>query len=373
MTLPPVPVLWVSGAPGVGKSTAGWGLYRRMRSTGRPVAYVDVDQLGLFSLDPPDDPDRRRLQAANAIEVLTNFAGHGATHLIVSGVVDPQHGIDPYLRHAQHLDVTLVRLRADWTELRRRYLGRRAGIERLDELAALADTLDRTEAGVVVDVTRMTPEQVVDALVDMIGTSDGRTPAHPAPPKVSGASAGAKVPVLLITGPTAVGKSTIGWNVLTTLCGRGLTAAYIDVDQLGFISTGPSRQLKAENARSAWHGYHAVGARCLIVVARGAPGSYEHAFTGELVTSVHLDAAPADLAERIAQRGRGIGPRLAGDTLIGATPSAQSEIADRATTEARTFRQPATSGRTVIDTSGQDSATVTGQLLELLEPTLPVG
>ena len=85
----PVPVVWVSGAPGVGKSTAGWGLYQRLKALGESVAYLDVDQLGRFCPDPPDDPDRRRLQATNAIEMLTNFARHGTRRVIVSGVVDP--------------------------------------------------------------------------------------------------------------------------------------------------------------------------------------------------------------------------------------------------------------------------------------------
>jgi adenylylsulfate kinase-like enzyme len=369
----PVPVLWVSGAPGVGKSTAGWGLYSRLRALGQSVAYLDVDQVGLFCPDPPGDPDRRRLQAANAMEVLTNFTRHGATQLIVSGVVDPQLGIDSYVRHAENLSVTLVRLRADWGELRRRYLGRGFGVERLDELMVLAAALDRNDVGAPLDVSDLAPEEVIDALIDLIGGGGGRTAAdrEPAPVALTAADGG-KVPALLITGPTAVGKSTVGWDVFATLSARGVSAAYIDVDQLGFIApASASRQVKGENMGRLWRGYRATGAQCLIVAARDVPGFYEHYFEGELVTSVHLDAAPADLADRVARRAAGGGPRLAGDDLFGAPEALLTELTDRAATEAREFRQRAGPEHTVIDTSAEDRATVTGRLLAALEPTLP--
>lgn len=298
---PPVPVLWVSGAPDVGKSTAGWGLYQRMAADGHPVAFVDVDQLGLFGPEPPDDPDRHRLKAANAVETLTNFARHGAGQLIVTGVVDPRRGIDPWLRRAEDLEVTLVRLRADWDELRRRYVGRGFGVERLGELKTLADAADRYNAGTALDVTTMTPEEVTDAMYGVIGGV--RTSALPAaaPACAAPAATDQNAPVLLITGPTAVGKSTIGWNVLGAQWGRGLPSAYIDVDQLGSISMGDTRQLKAENTGSVWRGYRAAGARCLVVVARDAPGAFDHCFENQQVLSVQLNAAPGELADRVAR------------------------------------------------------------------------
>src|SRR4051812_34820609 len=372
MAMRPVPVLWVSGAPGVGKSTAGWGLYSRLRALGESVAYVDVDQVGLFCPDPPGDPDRRRLQAPSAMGVLTNSARRGATQLVVSGVVDPQLGIDSYVRHAENLSVTLVRLRADWGELRRRYLGRGFGVERLDELMVLAAALDRHDVGVRLDVSDLAPEQVIDALLDLTGRAGERMATDPQPAPVALTAAdGAKLPVLLITGPTAVGKSTVGWDVFATLCARGVSGAYIDVDQLGFMSPADaSRQLKGDNMGRLAHRYRATGAQCLIVVARDAPGFYDHYFEGELVTSVHLDAAPADLASRVARRAAGEGPRLAGDELFEVREALLTEITNRAATEAHEFREQAGPEHTVIDTSAEDRAAVTERLLAFLEPTL---
>jgi hypothetical protein len=121
------------------------------------------------------------LQAANAIEVLTNFARHGATQKIVSGAVGPQLSLDSYVRHAENLSVILLRLRADSGELRWRYMGRGFGVERLDELMVLAAALDRHDVGVPLDVSDLAPEQVIDALIDLIGARGRRTAADPEP------------------------------------------------------------------------------------------------------------------------------------------------------------------------------------------------
>ena len=365
-----VPVLWVSGAPGVGKSTAGWDLYGRLGSAGRSVAYVDVDQLGLFAPDPPHDPGRHRLQAANAVEVLVNFARHGAEQLIVSGVIDPQRGIDPYVRQASDLEVTLVRLRADRSELRRRYLDRGSGVEQLDELMVVADAYDQLNEGVTVDVTALTREQVLDALLEIHDGTAQSTSADGPIARIRPAALAEGGSVLVISGPTAVGKSTVGWNVFSALCERGLVSAYIDIEQLGFASSGPWWQLKGDNLLSVWSGYRAAGAQCLVVVARGASDVYDDWLHADSVTRVHLDAKPGQLAKRVAQRIRGGGPRLAGDSLVGQPRALQRGIASRAAEEAVELRRHVASGHTVIDTSDHDPETVTRTILGLLEPTL---
>ncbi|MFI6168463.1 hypothetical protein ACIBCN_16900 [Nocardia sp. NPDC051052] len=67
-------------------------------------------------------------------------------------------------------------------------------------------------------------------------------------------------PVLLLVGPTAVGKSTVGWEALQMLWGRGLTAAYIDADQLGFFTADSAPKIKADNLIQIWRGYRRAGA-----------------------------------------------------------------------------------------------------------------
>lgn len=121
---------------------------------------------------------------------------------------------------------------------------------------------------------------------------------------------------------------------------------------------------------SVWRGNRAACARFLVVVARDAGDAYDHCLDDQPVVRVQLNAAPDELAERVARRAAGERPRLAGDSLLAALPWVRREIADRAAAEARALRHQATSRHIVIDTGRHDIATVTGRLLGLLEPSL---
>jgi hypothetical protein len=92
-------------------------------------------------------------------------------------------------------------------------------------------------------------------------------------PTASGRAAGNQAhggdgQVLLVCGPPGVGKSTIGFQLyqLYQRCLRaGLTAGYIDLDQIGFLVPRPdddprNHGLKAVNLAGTWQTYHAAGA-----------------------------------------------------------------------------------------------------------------
>ncbi|RDI68508.1 AAA family ATPase [Nocardia pseudobrasiliensis] len=352
-------VLWLTGAPGVGKSTAGWGLFMWARAAGRAVAYVDIDQLGLLAPVPEGDVGYHRIKAGNLVEVVEVFRRHGVEQVIVSGVVDPVRGIAPYVGD---LDITLVRLRCTAGELRRRYLGRGSSGERVVQALEFSDLLDRNGIGVPLDITTLSPEAVVDALSERIGTAaQGNT----VPPTTETDGFTEPLPVLLLLGPTAVGKSAVGWEVLRTLWDRDLPAAFIDAEQLGFHPDGSGPNIKAQNLLRVWHGYRRAGARALIVVTRGQPEPFTRALCEEFVTTVRLDASPEELAKRIAQRAHGQGPGLAGDSLIGASAERQTRTGRRADAEARTLRRN-TDGIPVIETDGADIASIAAELADFM-------
>ena len=81
-----------------------------------------------------------------------------------------------------------------------------------------------------------------------------------------GPADGAGGRVLLLCGPAGVGKSTIGFQLYLQCLQAGLTAGYIDLDQIGFL-TPPAdgdpgnHRLKAANLAAIWRTYHAAGAR----------------------------------------------------------------------------------------------------------------
>jgi adenylylsulfate kinase-like enzyme len=361
-------VLWVSGAPGVGKSTAGWALYQRLVARGCRAAYVDIDQLGMVAPPPSSDPDCHRLKLRNVLEVLKNFRAHGAQQVIVSGVVDPARGVEQGFPASAGLALTLVRLSCTTDELTRRYLGRGYMPERLAALMDIAAALDRTQIGIPVDTTAMSPSEVVDALEALI--TPGVAGGQPSPPaSVTDPCSGPHPKTILLVGPTAVGKSTIGWHVFQASAQSGTTTAFIDIDQLGFVHPGPTAAVKVANLASISGGFHTIGTCRLITVARATghrAAGYRRALNDDAVTVVHLDAAPRDISQRIAHRANGEGPRLAGNSLIGASPARQQQLATRATEEAEHARQERPPRAITIDTTGRTASEVAADLLGLL-------
>ncbi|MFI6865908.1 AAA family ATPase [Nocardia sp. NPDC050406] len=346
----PISVLWLTGAPGVGKSTIGWALYQRARARHLPVAYVDIDQLGLLAPAPPGDPERHAVQANNLLEVADTFGRYGAEQVVVSGVVDPARGPDSALTGSPFVDLRLIRLHCARAELRRRYLGRGSTADRLDELMAVADAFDRGGLGTPVDTTTAS----VDAVVERVAAEYlCRQPRDNPRRRGHVVRAATRAPVLLLTGPTAVGKSTVGWEVVRALWSRDIPAAYIDVDQLGFAHPDIAPNIKADNLTRLRRAYQLAGAQAFVVVARETPHRYLRALSGDLVTTVRLEASPSELRTRIALRADGAGPRLAGDSLVGASLARQARTADRAAAEAEKYRRYREPAALVIDTDGK--------------------
>ncbi|HEX8007529.1 MAG TPA: hypothetical protein VF482_14010 [Trebonia sp.] len=60
-----VPVLWICGPAGVGKSTVSWRLYTELASSGVHVAFADSDQLCMCYPAPAGDPGRQHVKALN--------------------------------------------------------------------------------------------------------------------------------------------------------------------------------------------------------------------------------------------------------------------------------------------------------------------
>ncbi len=143
------PVLWLCGPPGVGKSTVAWKIFTDLLCSGINSGFVDVDQLGICYPEPPADPGRHRMQLENLAAVVDTYRSAGARCVIVSGVVDAEHGVD----HDQLRDITLTlcRLRSDRIELTRRLAVRGEVQYDLDAVWREAEALDR---GAVVETPK---------------------------------------------------------------------------------------------------------------------------------------------------------------------------------------------------------------------------
>ncbi|SDM54405.1 AAA family ATPase [Allokutzneria albata] len=341
--------LWVTGAPGTGKSTTGWGLYTRIAERGGSVVYVDVDQLGLVGPPPGGGDAGHAIKADNVVRLLDLMRRRGVQQVIISGVVDPNSP-------PCWTGLTLVCLGCDRDELRRRYLGRGSSPDTLDALFEVADVFDRFDD--VMDTTGQQPEDTVSELLQHCVVRPGEvqplTVPTPPPPRV-----------IVVSGATAVGKSTAAWGALQTHWQKGIPTAYVDMAQLGFVHPGPDSVLSAACLSALWQGYHQAGAEVLIVVTRDALPT--GIFPEDSVTRVLLDADAATLAERVKRRAAGEGALLAGDELRGASQAVQLDVTARAVAEAERLRH---TGQIVLDTTGHNADETTAALLGL---TLPQG
>jgi adenylylsulfate kinase-like enzyme len=362
------PVLWVSGAPGTGKSTTGWGLFTRIAERGGCVAYVDLDQLGLIGPPPGGGAASHRIKAHNLLRVIATLRRRGVQQVIVSGVVDPSRGIEPYLAgkaDMAHIDLTLVRLHCDRDELRRRFLGRGSSADLLEELFDLVNELDRSCIGTLLDTTGHHPDDTVNALMERCLVRPGPVRSLPAVP---GDDALLPAPVVVVTGATAVGKSTAAWSALRSLWQRGVSTAYVDLGQLGFVHPGPDPALEAANLAALWRGYLHAGAEALLVVTR-EPAVALRALPDDPVIVVRLDADAATLTDRVRCRAEGESALLAGDELRGAPLAVQRRVATRAVAEADRLRRSEMDG-IVLNTTAQDPSETSAALLDAMRPIL---
>jgi hypothetical protein len=344
-----LPVLWVWGPSGVGKTTVTWDLFVRLADEGVPAGYVDIDQLGMcygpptaqrWAPEPVDDPGRHLLKARTLDAVLANFWDAGAACVVVPGVTDPVRGVETDL--LPHAALTTCRLRAAPAELARRLATR--GNPFADPTAqelAQAEALDRAFATEpCVDTTGLTVGQVVDRVRACTGW-----PALMAPITAPGAALPVPDPtpgeILWLSGPAAIGKSAVGWQVYQQVRRSGVSAAFVDLDQIGFRRPVPAcdpgnHRLKAANLGAVWHAFRAAGAQCLIAVGPlGRPAdlpAYRAAVPAATITLCQLHASRQTVASRVQRRGQGLSPTwgLAGDELIGQPQARLQEIADHA-------------------------------------------
>jgi adenylylsulfate kinase-like enzyme len=363
-----MPVLWLCGPAGVGKSTVSWQLFTELAAAGVRTAFADTDQYCMCYPAPAGDPDRNYVKALNVGSVIPSFRMSGAQCLIANGVLDPAGLRTGLLPEA---DVTFCRLRASTDEVERRFAGKHDPDD-----DGLADMLRQTRdevrlmdqssfADAVVDTTGRPAAEVAAAVraacTDWPGFT-GDLPGDQIRPDVSSPDVGGQV--LLITGPTGIGKSTIGFPAYMSCLSAGLTAAYLDLDQLGLLRPGNtgdpgSHRLKARNLAATWRNYQAAGATHLVAVGPMTSEAdfriYAEAVAGASVTLARLQVKSDELRLRVASRGAGGSWPQPGDPLIGRPPEFLAAVADQAVRAAAALDR-AGLGDVVIDTTGRTAA-----------------
>lgn len=345
-----LPVLWLCGPPGVGKSTLGWELFAGLPGAG----YVDIDQLGMCYPAIPSDPERTVLEARILGRAVTNFRAAGATCLVVSGYIDSLRGI--HTEYLPHAALSVLRLRCDQAELRRRLTTRGRPGEQRDIALREAEVLD--SGGLpypYLDTTGLTPEEVVTIVRSRLPVYPA---LHPCPWPEPVTTPGE---IIWVCGATAVGKSTVGYEVAEASRRAGHITGFVDLQQIGFIHPmpGPDRdghRLRAANLAAVWEHFARYGARRLVVVGSvdhpGQVGQYTGALPRADMTLYRLHAGTDRLRERIRLRGLGGGPPIAGDVLRG-QPAAVLDRAYEAAVRQAEALELASVGDVRVDTDGR--------------------
>jgi chloramphenicol 3-O-phosphotransferase len=367
----------------VGKTAVGWEIISRLTQTGTASGYVDIDQLGICYPEPATDPGRHRMKARNLAAVVANFRESGARCVIVSGVVDPGHGVpaDQFPNTA----LTICRLRAGRAELTRRFTGRNGPPDLVDSdlVAAVlreADALDASDfADLSVDTSGLPVTEVARLVRERAGGWPTVTGSHgpygssgpygsagPNPASEAAEPGGRTVPgadgtVLWLCGTTGVGKSSVGFAVYQRILHAGHTAAYVDLDQLGFRAPAPpddpaGHHLKARNLAALWQTYRAADAEYLVVTGpvenEAAVKTYTDKLRAAALTLCRLHAGPEHLTDRILRRGQGGTWSQPGDPLKGQLPARLRQIATQAAAHAEALERTAL-GDLRIDTGSR--------------------
>lgn len=125
-----------------------------------------------------------------------------------------------------------------------------------------------------------------------------------------------RIPVLVVTGPVGVGKTTIAGDISALLADASIPHACVDVDALRDAWPAPpgdrfNTALGLKNLTAIWRNFRAAGAERAVladvVERRGDLDGYRAAIPGAEVTLVRLRAPVAILQARVSQREAGAG------------------------------------------------------------------
>lgn len=371
-----LPVLWVCGAPGAGKSVTAWSLFERVASDGVAVAYLDIDQLGMLYPESDADPERFRLKTEALNALIPNYRASGAQALIVSGIVDPEAPAELALQYPD-ARVTFCLLDTAEATLRDRILERGWDPEDADEVVAEAATLRGASfVDASIDTTGADVEEVSERVRPLVTILEPRPPV--AAQTITPSAARARLVVL--TGPRAVGTSTVGFGLARLLWNNGVVTGFADLDQLAFFRSGghddrEGSVLGAANVAALHELFATHGADRLILSAHlGDASEHELVRTAaprEMVTIVRLRADVETIAGHVDERSSGSEARLAGDDLAGASPSRQVDVIRQARSQQVILDGLAVEDA-LIEVSGRSVDSVVAETVDLVVPPTPV-
>ena len=319
-----LPVLWLCGAPATGKSTVAWQVFNDLSDQGLRVGYLDIDQIGMLAPPLDGDPRCHGFKVDNLAGMVRNYRAAGAQVLVISGVIDPEHGHD-FAQAAVEADITFCHLTVDEPILRARLAARRWPSAAADEAVVMMSSLtDAPFVTTVMDTTWRDPGVLAREAATLVTAASSTLDTQ----ELLECSGGE---VTIIIGPRAVGKSSVSWGLAMRRWTSGERTAYVDLDQVGFLRPAPSdASLQAANLGVIWRSALSRGANRLIangmVTTKEDLAILRHAVRPAPVGALRLAANPDTLWERIRARSAGSSARLINDDLENAAPEVQRRV-----------------------------------------------
>jgi len=352
MTSATLHVLWVCGAPAVGKSTAAWQLWQDLVEEDVPSAYVDIDQLGMLYPAPEGDEDRHQVKVAALEAVIANYCTFGANVLVVSGVIDPARGAD-FAQAAEGVATfSFCHLTVGEHVIKRRLHERGWPVEAVEASVAEMQALEQADfVHATIDTTGLVPTETAHALRRLLGPLEpmdgpGSPSAQTAVVQTlphglgNGDSVGMPGDVTVVCGPRAVGKSTVSWAMYLGQVAAGARTGYVDLQQVSFmhpyrLDDSDAMTLAAANLAAIGTVFARHGAQALIANGNlegpDAVRAIRSASAPTHVRIVRLTADESTYHHRVARRRAGDNPaRLIGDDLAGAPDTEQNPVVAQA-------------------------------------------
>ncbi len=139
----PLPVLFLNGTIGSGKTTVGLAVHERLEEADMPHAFLDLDRLREAY------PRRGRFNEALLHEALTAiwpvYRRNGAERLVLAGVIESADELQAFHKTFGDCSITLIRLIAEPQTRKQRIIAREPGdsrnweLNRTTELEAILD------------------------------------------------------------------------------------------------------------------------------------------------------------------------------------------------------------------------------------------
>jgi adenylylsulfate kinase-like enzyme len=167
----------------------------------------------------------------------------------------------------------------------------------------------------------------------------------------------ANVPLLLLCGPPGVGKSSLGWEVYSSLVRERVPVAHVDLDGIGYGPPGHfgSFDIKFRNVAAVWRSYAEAGAAAFVVSGLRALRQDVDACVGAVPESVPtvivLTLTAAEQRDRLVWRARTRYAVERGGASSSQTPDALEQFAASAARELEDEVEDI-SGALVVDTVG---------------------